>query len=546
MSEKLKVGQVLTFEATRITPEGKKEIEPISGEVTHWHEGGFYGQVAEVTDEKHGSVIIKTAEPYGLVHRWGRLANWEGRLFPSQVNETAAIVDFLSQKIVYELVPPVLGVYVPDTYGYGFLSDTGYVQALETLRGRGPKYTEGFSEYQLLMAHRQLIANLGFELGNENLAGQSHPDNIFGLENLWLGKDGSVQLVDQLPAIRHTGKFLGIRFPFLRFHDEIRNRIGQGKITFNNLDTTLLRQALNTDPRFAKVDTQSVLGYLEQYDVYRRQLEYELDIGRTEWNISGLIALGVIDKHPETTKDWFQLLTDLAAAEGEKLSQETVEWFMDSSPVRFITEPEFRKLFLSGLAFAEEGYQNGDISQPEWDEIKSIVWGQSDQLSTEQKRRIRNYVTLWGIYIFTSRLWDATAAFTAISSEVIYPGNHFLAAALGITVAQILPPISRRLLAYPFYWLTRQNIDVIKTMSLAPLFGWLLAVPAQMAVNPELANQTAGVWHLTVRGLISKLSSLLPWGGWGTDIEAHWLQVVAQRQKFIYKYFQIPPFIIDE
>lgn len=546
MSEKLRVGQSLTFETTRITPEGKHEIDSVSGEVTRWHKGGFYGQVAEVTDERHGSIIVKTAEPYGLIHRWGRLANWEGRLFPSQVNGPAAAVDSLSQKIAHELLPSTLNVYVPDSYGYGFLPNFGYVQVLETLQGQSPKYTQGFSEYQLLMTHRHLIANLGFELGSENLAGQSHPDNIFGLENLWVGIDGKVQLVDQLPAIRHTGRFLGIRFPFLRFHDEIRSRIGKGKITFNNIDTTLVRQALSTDSRFSRVDTQSVLGYLEQYDIHRGQLERDLAVTRTEWNIAGLIALGMIDKHPEIARNWFQLLINLATTEGEKLGQETLKSFTDSSPVRFITEPEFRRLFLTGLAFAEEGYKKGNISPPEWHEIKSLVWGQSDQLSADQKRRIRNYVTLWGIYIVTSRLWDIAAVFTAISSEIIRPQNHLLAAALGITVAQIIPPISRRLLAYPFFWLTRQNIDVVKTAALVPLGGWLLAVPAQMAVNPELANQIAGVWHLTVRGIIAKFSSLLPWGGWGTDTEARWLQALAKKQQFLHKHFQIPPFIVDE
>ena len=77
--------------------------------------------------------------------------------------------------------------------------------------------------------------------------------------------------------------------------------------------------------------------------------------------------------------------------------------------------------------------------------------------------------------------------------------------------------------------------------NLVTRIGSLVAVPAQMAANPELAESSNSIWALTVRGVVAKLSALLPWGGWGTDLEAKWLKALNGRQESIQRLFRLPP-----
>src|SRR3989344_1209036 len=119
MSERLRVGDRLTLTALVIDP--KVSIQPyeLDGTITGRHKGGFYGEVFELQDQARRETIIKTGSATGFIHKAGRFLNWGGMPFPSQVNESAAFVDYVSQKIARGMLPAAANVYVPDAYGVG-------------------------------------------------------------------------------------------------------------------------------------------------------------------------------------------------------------------------------------------------------------------------------------------------------------------------------------------------------------------------------------------------------------------------------------------
>ena len=539
--KRLVVGDKLEFSAQSLLPDGSSQPFEVSGLIVGRHKGGFYGEVFEVADQSHGEIIMKSARPYGLIHRLGRLLNWNGRLFPSQISESAAAMDFVSQKIARYFVPAATGVYVPDVYATGFVPDYGQVQIIERLSGRPPKYDSGFGEYQLLMEKRAAISSLGFELGNVNWAGQAHPDNVFELENLWIGRDGGVQLVDQLPGIRHKGSFLGFRPRLLGFQMEIRDKLGGGEIAHNEIDTDRHRAALKNDARFAQLAEKEVAGFLDLYDQLSAEHQRQFEKSTLNQNLTALVSLGITKRRPLRAWEWIGLILRLAANEAGELLHELGSFIRESTPYRLVAEGEYRKIFFGGLALAEDGYRNGIFSEVEWQEAKSLIWGEKEGLSEDQRRKIRNYVSLWAIFIFSSQILNVLGLAVGASALLVYPGNPLLAATITVTIASVLPSVLRYLSCVPFTWITGQNSDIIRNIGPIPTLGSLAAVPAQMAANPELAESSGDIWALTVRGVVAKLSSILPWGGWGTDLEAKWLKALSTHEESIQRLFRLPP-----
>lgn len=545
MTERLHVGDRVSFVAQRLHPHSGREEYEVGGTVTARHKGGFYGEVFEVNDSDRGETIIKTARATGLIHRLGKFLNWDGKPFPPQVSETAALADYVSQKIARGFIPAATGVYTPDAYGTGFLPSYGYVQEMEKLYGRPPSYLRGLGEYDRLMQARRAIFTLGMELGNVNWAGQAHPDNVFGLQNLWIGLNGSVILVDQLPGIRHKGEFLGLKLPFLAFQREIGMALGNGNIVYNEIDTNLHRTALDHDPRFSGLDKSSLHGFLDIYDDLAVRLKTEQSQSLLEQNIAALILLGVINREPRRLREWATTMLSLSIRQGKVTTKEFAERVGENMFIRMMTEKGYFKLFFSGLSLLEEGYKSGTVPQADWLAAKSLVFDENEALSPEQRKKIRNYVSLLGTYLTSSAILNVAGAVAFTATEVTYPGNHLLATTLGFTFATALPAALRYLSAKPFTWITKQNADIVRSLSPIPTVG-TLAPLAQMAANPELASTIAAFWPLTVRGLAAKASKLLPWGGWGTDLEARIMKFLFRKHEKIQRWFGVPAFFKTE
>lgn len=546
MTERLQVGERLSFAARGVDPQQGFIPYEVAGTITGRHKGGFYGEVFELADDTRGETIIKTGNASGLIHKAGRFINWGGMPFPAQVNENAAFVDYVSQKIARGFLPAATNVYVPDAHGVGYVPRYGFVQDIEKLYGRPPHYLEGMREYNLIMDARRAISALGFELGNANWAGQTHPDNVFGLQNLWINAKGGVTLVDQLPGIRHKGSFLGIRLPFLAFQQEMRDRLGAGKIVFNEIDTDLHRRALNTDPRFTSVDKKSLHGFLDVYDDLRVSLEQELKGDRFEKNVAALVTLGIIKKYPQGVAEWGDALFSTVAHGGKIFVAETKEGLKEHFLVRLIAEEGFAKLFFTGLSLLEDGYRHGALSKDEWLKAKSLAFGENEQLTPLQRKKIRNYVSLWGAYLASSMAFNTLGVAGVLAVEVAYPGEHRLAGIVGFTLASLLPAALRYASTGPFSRITKQNTDILRTLAPIPFLGSVVAVPAQMAANPELTEAMTNYWPLTVRGIAAKLSSVAPWGGSGSDLEARIMQMLFRKQKMLQKRFRLPAFFTPQ
>jgi hypothetical protein len=544
MTERLRTGDPIAFTAMALDQGGPSAYE-IRGQITAAHKGGFHGEVFEVADEASGEKIIKTAHVHGLIQRLGRFINWDGKPFPSQVSESAALIDYVSQKIARGFIPAATGVYTPDVRGVGFLPGYGYVKDLEKLYGRPPSYIHGFGEYDRLMQARRAIATLGMELGNVNWAGQAHPDNVFGLQNLWIGRDGQVILVDQLPGIRHKGTFLGIPFPFLAFQREIRKRLGHGRVTFNEIDTELHRKALAKDSRFKDVDKSSMHLYLDMYDALRKDLNCELRKGRIEQQISAFVLLGILKKYPQGMKEWTSAAMHAFLYGSKETLAQIAQIVRESTPVRLMSEREFQKIFVTGLYLFEDGYRNGTISQADWLEAKSLVFDENEALSPKQRKRIRNYLSLMGMYLTSSTILNAAGAAAFVATELTDPGNHGRATTLGVMFATGLSAAFRYLSTKPFSWITKQNANIIRSLSLIPTVGAFSPL-AQMAANTELAHVAPDFWPNTVRGIAAKVSGIVPWGGWGTDLEAKLMKGLYKNQKRIQKRFGVPPFFKEQ
>ncbi|MBI4100362.1 hypothetical protein HY439_01340 [Candidatus Microgenomates bacterium] len=164
--------------------------------------GGFFGRVIIPED---GGYVIKTSCPDSWHHLW-REVNWDFKPFPARVFEIDAQLEHLSTRLIHQVLPRLSGgkFRSPDSFGYTDLPN-GFAQVVEKMEGRGPRFDLPKNEFLEFRQAQEELTDLALRLGLEQ-AGQIHPENPFGMANLWKEKDGHGFIwLDTIPAIPHNG-----------------------------------------------------------------------------------------------------------------------------------------------------------------------------------------------------------------------------------------------------------------------------------------------------------------------------------------------------
>ena len=522
--QELMVGDQLNFELSSVPA----SIGPISisGEIEDIRGGGFYGRAILLKDH-----VIKTTEPDSWHLLWRRI-NWAGYPFPPQSSEYAAQLDHISTRVIHLLVPKLTNgqVITPDSYGYTKLDSLGFAQVLERVHGHPARFNTE-EENKKIKEARRLTWDIGVALGLEHAA-QIHPDNPFGKQNIWLTDDGRYIWLDTLPAIVHTEAVLPTyRFPF---HKEIRESIGNGKITFNRLHTDKIRAYISDNPSLIDRQTHSETEYLlQEYDAIRPEYAEEMKRERKDLVIEDAVNRGLVNKGEAAR------LHQSRAAYSKFLARTILEpalssfsEFIKNTPLykigfeaqfqedvkQFLISPDFRREKIienSILKGFIEAYVQGIATEEELSE----AWNVANQplTSKEEARKLAaTYISLQSWYAVSGAIIN-TVSFPLIASTPFAedPGARL---ATGLFVDWVVPPAVRAASTWLAGKMTEQDLHRAIKYSAIPKAGWWLAIPADLAYRQ--GNKSENIWHYTKRALIASLSKTLrPWGGWNSDLE---------------------------
>lgn len=530
MAERLKIGNQEVGVGTKLDlkiSEIGNSISEYHGTVEDIRGGGFYGKALLFPD-----LVVKTTQPdpwHLFWRRVNRLASHGSVIFPSQVSEAAAKLDFLSTKIIHKTIPHLTKGLVtsPDSLGFTELESLGYAQVLERMHGRGARFDVALEENTRFKNVRHMIWNLGVALGLEHSA-QVHPKNPFGKPNLWTTDGERFIWLDTLPAIPHTG----FVFPFFYFdfHKDVNQKIGMGHPTFNRIHTDRFRSTIHTEPKLIPTSTLDELDhYLCQYDHAWEIMTQESNDDRKSL-INFAIKNGVISQN-----------------EGERISNSDVEYcafitkmvvspainafieFTQNTPIgktfyderfrrntiRYITNPQFRRdaLVKNGvLKGIEHAYQLGLISEEEYEESWNIL-----RTNIHGDRLTNTYLFLQSYYLITGALINSISIPIVASS--IIAENPMARLSLGLFIDLVIPSVVRAASTATIGLITHQDLSAATIASSIPKLGSYIGVPADIA--HKFGKESELIWHYTKRELIASLSKVLrPWGGWNSDLEA--------------------------
>lgn len=256
-------GDELCFDLNKIHPDGSVSLQTHNARIEAVRGGGFFGQVLLLQGLPF---VLKTGIPGDPWYDFWRRVNWGARDFPYQVSEFDAKLGQVKTDLIHETVSPLTQgeFYAPRSFGYASLPGT-FVQAIERLHGRPPRYDNHNDEYQLFRQAQAKITDIGYKLGFEHV-GQVHTDNPFAMANLWRS-DGLErwEWFDTLPAIRHTGWV----WPFFHFgfHGQIRQRFypDTKEVTFDKihidkmLETVKDNRSLFDEMTYARIQENATL-----------------------------------------------------------------------------------------------------------------------------------------------------------------------------------------------------------------------------------------------------------------------------------------------
>lgn len=530
MAERLKAGNTeinigsrITFTTTRIdgaeTSNYQGVIEDIRG-------GGFYGNALIFPD-----LVVKTTEPdpwHLLWRRINRLASHGSIIFPSQVSETAARLDSLSTRIIHKTIPYLTDgrVVSPNAFGYTELESFGFAQVVERMSGRGAKFNAGSGENSKFKEIREKIWNLGVTLGLEQAA-QVHPNNPFGKPNLWTTDGENFIWLDTLPAIPHTG-FVLPAFNF-GFHGDVREKIGNGDLTFNRIHTDRFRSSVRAK---AEIFPSNVLDELDfystQYDEAWKANTQELG-NEKKLLIDFAVRNGVInpaqaERISNSRVEYYAFVTkmiiDPAVGAFVEFAEKTPMGRIFSDEqfrqdiVRFISDPQFRSEKIiknTTLRGIEDAYQMGLISSEEYKESWRIF-----QTKNHGNKLATTYLFLQSYYLVTGAIINSISI-PVIASSVIAE-NPIARLSLGLFIDLVVPSIVRAASTAAVALATQQDLKVAIIASSIPKAGSYIGVPADVA--HKFGKQSELIWHYTKRGIVASLSKVLrPWGGWNSDLE---------------------------
>lgn len=512
-------GQDLSFTLHTLNPDGSVRLLDRQITIAAIKDGGFFGKVLIPAN---GDFVIKTSVPDPWHDLWRRI-NWNFRDFPSQVNETQAKLDHLATNLIHGVIPILTEgqFYSPRSLGYTKLPN-GYAQVLERVRGRGPRFDKPDDEFTKFRSIQSELTNIGFSLGLEHAA-QIHPDNPFGLANLWLDeKNKGWVWLDTLPAIPHRG-WIWPAFYF-RFHKDIRHWFypQTHELTFNKIHIdTFLEEIQKSRHLF---DEQTYQQVLDNLNLYQQLWEEKQSQGETPRNLRAVVGAAL-----ESGKVVPKVVLDLGRG-----IQTTIQSIFNSKLRRVLVN----NLVLAGTKRAhEEGIiddeecqqeltlveQNSQTNSKRMLPVLTGVYGyyQGSNWLLLKPTEVISYAYLFGTDL-TDRLveLDLTPLITqenAIEKLAIF-GSTFL----GFRVVGALNTyVSTKLLGKLF----GMNLETAARVSVIPAIGSHLAIPAQIGVTAGSRNEL--LWHYSVRNLVAKASSLHPAGGWGTQYEGQLWKLVG-------------------
>lgn len=474
-------GDHLSFFLQTLEPDGL-EFSPEESVVEDIKGGGFFGKVIIPEDKPY---VIKTSIPDSWHHLW-RHVNWGFKPLPAQVSETAAQLEHLSTRLIHKVLPVLSNgeFYSPDSLGYTRFP-TGFAQVVEKVNGRGPRYDQDKDEFsEFKEAQRQLL-KLGLSLGLEQV-GQIHPDNPFGMANLWRDEQNQRWVwMDTIPAIPHNGLIYPL-FHF-RFHGDLRRWFYQKQATFNRIHTGYFlseiakNKHLFSDEEFQAIKSELIL-YEELWQEHKKaQRDQETELK------PAIYALG-------------NTLLSVAPKIGEALIKTPVNL------VRMFIDPKYRRGFV--LKGIDEAKKQGLISEEEWKMACDSV-----ELTSKEGHVLGGLLA----YNFaTSRILDIIEY---SSYGAAFLGEDKLQmAALGFFTGWVLPSIIRPGSAIVAGLATNLDLKTATKFSLIPKAGGMLGPIAQLSGAGEGSEQ---VLHYAIRHYIAMLSKLInPAGGWSTELEA--------------------------
>lgn len=513
--------------------DGEVDRWPLKDRILEVHDGGFYGRVLAL--EKNPNVVIKLTQPDPW-HEFWRLINWRGA-FPPQTSKIAAQHDHLSTRIISEILPYVTdgAVSSPKSYGYTFFDKLGYAQVLERMSGRPPRFDLSENEVGLITQTQHALLEVGTELGLEQV-GQIHPDNPFAFANLWIDEFRGIIWLDTLPAFRHTS-FVAPFFHF-GFHEDIRERLGGGDITFNKIHTERFRNRLEQYRSSIPKDLlESLYEDLATYDEIAALIENEKQSDRSTF-ISSCLECGLLNQSQaeDLLNSHVRYARFIAELTAEPLIEVVSRFITTRAPIRLlrdedfrnslyitlrqvIKDPDFRMEFINNkyaLAGINEAYREGFFSEEEITEMKKVVESASFNSSDQRKKAIV-YANLQVSYLISSWILNAIEASSYLSA--FFVDNPKSAIATGVFTGWVLPSIVRPIITKAAQELSGVDLRGAIIASVAPKVGGYWAIPINLSLTA--GSEFPEIWHYTLRRAVARLSALLkPWGGWGTQHEA--------------------------
>ncbi len=541
--EKLKIGDQFHCEAQVLKPDSFGETPTVGGTIEDIRGGGFYGRVLLFSDE-----VIKSAEPDPWHLLWRRL-NWRLQPFPPQSSELAAQLDYLAGSIIHRVIPTTTSgrIIAPEPIGYVDLGPLGYGQALERMRGRGARFLHGLDENLKFAETRKQLWEIGKALGIEHTA-QVHKNNPFGKQNIWITDDGRMIWLDTLPAIPHTGMVLP--FFYFPFHRDIRKGMGKEEVTFNQINTSRMREYLTKNDNLFTSSTREELDfYLTTYD---RTLEAYAQEANEQWGASSnkrrtiiedslnrnLISQEQAKRLYESNLSYGRFIIGLVTKPGidafleliqnRRIYRVVFDKEFQGDIVKFLNDSNFRRQRIienTTLQGMREAYLLGLVSDEEWQEAWELL--EEPLISGgEAKKLAATYVSLQTWYAASSALMNILSASVGVS--VLFSERPLARLALAGFIEFVLPSIVRVSSTALVETLTNQDIKTAIKVSGVPFFGHL-AVVADLA--HRYGDRSEKIWHYTKRNIIASLSKMLrPWGGWNSDLEAElWEKLRAEK-----------------
>ena len=490
-------GQKMSFKIKSVQPDDSVSSSLEEAKIVDVKGGGFFGRVLILKDKPY---VIKTSLPDSWHHFW-REVNWGLKPFPAQNSETAAQLEHLSTKLIHRVLPVITGgkFYAPDSLGYTKLS-TGYAQLVEKVEGRGPRFDLPKNELKEFRKAQKKLSAVALNLGLEH-AGQIHPDNPFGMANLWYDDQNKKWIwMDTIPAIPHNG----FVYPFMMFgfHQEIRRWFSSQQPTFNRIHADFFRAELNeARSLFSKEEFKQIEDELILYDKLWKEHETEKA------------------KQKPKLEPALNALADTMTAVAPKIGETIYKTAKKPHEIlQMIFDPSHRREFV--LRGIREAKSQGLISHDEYEKACSSVKVNGKESAVISGLLAWNFLISRGLDALE---WGSYGA-------AVLGDKKFEMAILGLFAGWILPSIVRSGSAFTLGKATNTDLSTAIRMSLIPKGGGTLGPIAQFA-NAE--NSSPLVWHYTVRSLIAFLSSLSPSGGHGTELEGKlWYLIGEKLERF--------------